>query len=125
MTQAVQQAERLIQGMSRSERAQLREWLSHDDDSGVFAGIEKTPGVCGGNACVAPTRIPVWGLEESRRSGATDAVLLQSYSMLTAEDLANAWAYVRTHQSEIDRAIEGNKDENLDNPAFDGPWQGS
>jgi uncharacterized protein (DUF433 family) len=25
-----------------------------------MTGIERTPGVCGGDACIAGTRIPVW-----------------------------------------------------------------
>lgn len=31
-----------------------------------WRSIEKTPGVCGGSACIASTRIPVWGLVEAR-----------------------------------------------------------
>ena len=33
-----------------------------------WKGIEKTPLVCGGDACIAKTRIPVWGLVNSRRN---------------------------------------------------------
>lgn len=32
-------------------------------------GVEATPGVCGGSACIAGTRIPVWLLEQGRRLG--------------------------------------------------------
>ena len=32
-------------------------------------GIEKTPGVCGGDPCIRQTRIPVWLLEQLRRLG--------------------------------------------------------
>jgi uncharacterized protein (DUF433 family) len=42
-------------------------------------GIEKTPKVCGGQACIANTRIPVWVLVEARRLGYSDADLLTSY----------------------------------------------
>ena len=31
--------------------------------------IQRTPGVCGGEACVGMTRIAVWMLEEARRAG--------------------------------------------------------
>ena len=34
-----------------------------------WSGIEQTPGVCGGDACVAGTRIPVWVLVNARRLG--------------------------------------------------------
>ena len=35
--------------------------------SDAWPGIEKTPGVCGGAACIVRTRIPVWVLENYRR----------------------------------------------------------
>jgi uncharacterized protein (DUF433 family) len=44
-------------------------------------------------------------LEESRRLGASEADLLADYPSLTADDLANAWAYVQAHPDEIDRQI--------------------
>jgi uncharacterized protein (DUF433 family) len=74
-------------------------------------GIKKTPGVCGGDACVANTRIPVWVLEQARRLGMSDADLLLNYPSLRAEDLANAWAYVRSHREEIDEAIRLNEED--------------
>ena len=55
------------------------------------------------------TRIPVWVLEQARRQGVSEADLLRSYPTLRAEDLANAWAYVRSHRDEIDRQIEENE----------------
>jgi uncharacterized protein (DUF433 family) len=54
-------------------------------------GIEKTPGVCGGSACIVGTRVTVWGLVEARRSGYREADLLRSYRSITANDLENAW----------------------------------
>jgi len=44
-----------------------------------------------------------------RRLGATEADLLQAYPSLSAEDLVNAWSYVRLHPDEIDREIEENE----------------
>ena len=55
------------------------------------------------------TRIPVWVLEQARRQGVSEADLLRSYPTLRAEDLANAWAYVRSHRDEINRQIEENE----------------
>jgi uncharacterized protein (DUF433 family) len=77
----------------------------------VYPGIKKTPGVCGGDACVANTRIPVWVLEQARRLGMSAADLLRNYPTLRAEDLANAWAYVRSHREEIDEAIRLNEED--------------
>jgi uncharacterized protein (DUF433 family) len=56
------------------------------------------------------TRIPVWVLEQARRLGISEADLLRSYPTLRAEDLTNAWAYVRSHRSEIDLAIRENEE---------------
>ena len=39
--------------------------------------ITKKEGVCGGDACVEGTRIPVWTLVEFRKAGAEDAYLLE------------------------------------------------
>lgn len=72
--------------------------------------IKKTPGVCGGEACVGNTRIAVWMLEESRRTGVTDADLLQDYPGLDARDLAAAWSYVDAHPVEIENAIHANRE---------------
>lgn len=55
------------------------------------------------------TRIPVWVLEQVRRLGTSEAELLRAYPSLRAEDLANAWAYVRGHREEIEREIAENE----------------
>jgi len=70
--------------------------------------IERTPGVCGGEACIGKTRIAVWMLEEARRQGVTDGELLQDYPSLCAPDLAAAWAYVAAHPEEVESAIQAN-----------------
>ena len=55
-------------------------------------------------------RIPVWVLEQARRLGLPESEILRCYPTLRAEDLANAWAYVRAHPSEIDSQIRENED---------------
>jgi uncharacterized protein (DUF433 family) len=52
----------------------------------------------------------LWILEQSRRQGVSEADLLRNYPTLRAEDLANAWAYVRAHRSEIERQIRENEE---------------
>jgi uncharacterized protein (DUF433 family) len=74
-----------------------------------MSGIERTPGVCGGDACIAGTRIPVWVLEGFRRLGWTEEKILAGYPSLRAADLAHAWAYVDAHRHEIDEAIRQNE----------------
>ncbi|MDZ4405615.1 DUF433 domain-containing protein [Prosthecobacter sp.] len=80
------------------------------DDSEVGPGIEKTANVCGGDACIASTRVPVWSLEQARRLGFTDAELLDNYPSLTGSDLTAAWAYVTSHKVEVEQAIRDNEE---------------
>ncbi|MDQ3252938.1 MAG: DUF433 domain-containing protein [Acidobacteriota bacterium] len=94
--------------LSRAEKAQLLQWIARDLGD-AFPGIETTPGVIGGAACIRQTRIAVWMLEQARRLGVSEADLLRNYPGLTAQDLANAWNYVRSHQSEIKAQIAANE----------------
>ena len=55
------------------------------------------------------TRIPVWVLEQARRLGTSESDLLRAFPTLRAQDLVNAWAYVRAHPDEIDRQIHDNQ----------------
>lgn len=104
----LQKIKTLLSDMSPGEKAQVAKWV-HDDLSYRFPGIEKTPGVCGGSACIVRTRIPVWLLVEAQHAGASEADLLKSYPSLQAEDLTNAWAYYRANKEEIDREIAENE----------------
>jgi uncharacterized protein (DUF433 family) len=102
------EVERLLGELTRGEKAELLQWVARDlGDS--LPGIESTPTVCGGSATIVRTRIPVWVLEQARRLGMSEASLLRSYPSLRAEDLANAWAYVRSHRQEIEREIVENE----------------
>lgn len=104
MASAIEEAEKLLATMSRAEKAELLQSVVRDLGD-AFPGVESKPEVCGGDPCIVRTRIPVWALEQARRLGAGDAELLRAYPTLRAEDLANAWAYVRTHRDEIDHQI--------------------
>lgn len=61
-------------------------------------GIDIREGICGGSARIIRTRLPVSLLDSYRRAGSTNAQLLSAYPSLTAEDLANAWNYARSHR---------------------------
>ncbi|MGD1705073.1 DUF433 domain-containing protein [Dapis sp. BLCC M229] len=76
----------------------------------TWSGIEKTPGVCGGNACIAGTRIPVWVLVNARRLGVSESELLQDYPSLQAADLVNAWNYAEVYSQDIELAIRENEE---------------
>jgi uncharacterized protein (DUF433 family) len=73
-------------------------------------GITKTPGVCGGKACIAGTRIAVWLLVEAQQMGISEAQLLQDYPHITAADLVNAWSYADAYPEEIAAAIRVNNE---------------
>ena len=104
-----QEIEKLWSAMSRGEKAQLLQWAARDLGD-AFPGIESTPKVCGGEPCIVRTRIPVWVLERARQLETSEAELLLCYPTLRAEDLANAWAFVRAHRDEIDRQIRENEE---------------
>ena len=72
--------------------------------------VQKTPNVCGGNACIRKTRITVWGLVLSRKLGVPDVNILENIVGLTPDDLEVAWDYYRLHPAEIDEAIRLNEE---------------
>lgn len=109
MIKNAQRVKELLSTLTRAEKAELLQWVVQDFGD-AFPGIESSNGVCGGEPRIVRTRIPVWLLEQARRLGASDAELLRSYPTLRAEDLANAWAYVRSHREEINQQIEDNEE---------------
>lgn len=103
-------AEIAVAGLSVSEKSRLLKKLA-GELNGKFAGIEKTPNVMGGAACVGQTRIPVWMLEQARRQGVREADLLLNYPILTTQDLSSAWDYVDANLPEIEKDIAENEAE--------------
>jgi uncharacterized protein (DUF433 family) len=103
-----QEVKKLLSEMTRAEKAQVLQWVVRDLGD-AFPGIDSITGVSGGEPCIVRTRIPVWVLEQARRLGTSEADLLRCYPTLRAEDLANAWAYVRSYRDEIDQQIRENE----------------
>ena len=101
--------QRELISLSDGEKAQLLQWIARDLGQS-FPGIESTPGVCGGEPCIVRTRIPVWVLEQMLRQGVNEADILRNYPTLRAEDLVNAWSFVRAHTKEIDSQIQENEE---------------
>jgi uncharacterized protein (DUF433 family) len=101
----LQQIETLLGDLSRGEKAVVLQHVVRDLGD-AFPGVESRPDVCGGEPCIVRTRIPVWLLEQARRLGTSEADLLRSYPTLRAEDLANAWAYARSHRAAIEVQID-------------------
>jgi uncharacterized protein (DUF433 family) len=104
----LKELERQLLDLNTAEKVRVIQLLAQSL-GGNWQGIEKTPRVCGGAACIAKTRIPVWVLVEARRIGYNDRDLLTSYPTLQATDLANAWNYAAAHSDEIELAIERNE----------------
>ena len=100
--------EELLPRLSPGEKAQVLKWVVRELGD-AFPGIDSRADVCGGEACIVRTRIPVWLLENARRLGVSEQELLAAYPSLRAEDLVNAWAYARAHSSEADEQIRENE----------------
>ncbi len=107
---ALEKASAYLPAMSKSEIAQLVQRAA-SRLSMEFPGIEKTPGVCGGGACIIRTRIPVWSIIEYMQMGLAAEKLLQNFPTLRAQDLANAWAYYDANKAEIDLEIKENNED--------------
>lgn len=106
----LQELEPQLLALTPTEKAQAIKLLAQSL-SNNWQGIEKTPGICGGNACIANTRIPVWVLVNASRIGYTEADLLLSYPTISAADLANAWGYAAAYPDEIEIAIRENEED--------------
>ncbi len=68
--------------------------------------IQRTPGICGGQACIRNTRIPVWTIVSLLQQGATEQELLRNYPSITRDDLISVKEYYYSHQSEIEQIIK-------------------
>jgi uncharacterized protein (DUF433 family) len=73
--------------------------------------VRKTPGVCGGYACIRDTRIAVWTLISLANQGADDDELLIDFPGLTRFDFLTARAYYQTHRDEVDALIASHNHE--------------
>jgi uncharacterized protein (DUF433 family) len=103
----LEQATALLPALSRDELAQLI-WSAAQKISVEFPGIEKTPRICGGSACIIRTRIPVWSVIEYMQMGVSQEKILINFPTLRPQDIANAWAYYDANKAEIDSEIAEN-----------------
>ncbi|MFN0034327.1 MAG: DUF433 domain-containing protein [Saprospiraceae bacterium] len=103
----LQQAETLLSQLTERETDILLSRI-FDRRKKTARGIAKTPGVCGGRACIEGTRMPVWSLVNHRHLGFTDEEILYNFPTMTPVDLKNAWAYYNAHKAEIEEDILDN-----------------
>ena len=76
--------------------------------TGLEPLIVKTPGVCGGRACIGNRRMPVWSLVEYRNLGGTNADILEAYPFLSEDELRAAWEYAERNETEVASDIADN-----------------
>lgn len=103
-----QELETQLIALSHADKVRAIQILAKSVDSDSL-GIEKTAGVCGGDARIIGTRIPVWVLVEAKADAYSDADLLTSYPTLSAMDLVNTWAYAKAFPEEIAQSIARNE----------------
>jgi uncharacterized protein (DUF433 family) len=106
----IQELQTQLLSLTPEEKSNLIHFLSGSLEI-PWQGINKTPGVMGGEACIRDTRIPVWLLVSYSRLGLSEAKILDNYPSLTASDLVNAWSYAGANPDEIDRVIEQQDEE--------------
>ena len=104
---SIQHIESQLRSLSPTDKLQAINLLSKSLNQN-WRGISKVSGVCGGEACIEGTRVPVWVLESYRQLGVKDSEQLYNYPTLTASDLVNAWTYAAANPDEIERAIKEN-----------------
>jgi uncharacterized protein (DUF433 family) len=73
--------------------------------------IQKTPSICGGDACIRDTCIPVWSIIRPHQLGAS-ALDMRTYFVtpLSADDILAALKYYGEHTEEIDSEIHLNEE---------------
>ncbi len=106
----LQELETQLLALTPSEKAESLRLLTESLNKS-WPRITKTPNLCGGDACIAKTRLPVWLFVSLRRQGSSDAEHLQFYPHLSAANLVNVWTYADAHQEEIEEAIRKNEED--------------
>jgi uncharacterized protein (DUF433 family) len=72
--------------------------------------VQKTPDLCGGDACIRATRIPVWLLVRMKQLGLSDERILGDFDPpLAPADLEVAWDYYDRNREEIENNIRENE----------------
>lgn len=104
----IKELESQILSLTPGDKEHILQTLMRDLANG-WPGIEKTPRVVGGDACIVRTRIPVWTLEGYRRLGWSETKILENFPTLRLSDLRQAWGYVAAYSEEIEQALIENE----------------
>lgn len=73
--------------------------------------IKKKKGVCGGEPVIAGTRISVSLIVEMDRLGHSVDEMIALYPHITHAQIYDALSYYYDHKEEIDKIIDGNKED--------------
>jgi uncharacterized protein (DUF433 family) len=104
LTMLLKELETQLLALTPTDKAEVLRLITQSLNNS-WPGITKTPEVCGGDACIAKTRLPVWLFVSLRSQGATDADILQFYPYFNAENLVNVWTYAEANSEEIETAL--------------------
>lgn len=106
----IHELETALEQLSHAEKVRVFQHLAIDLTH-AWPGVESTPGIHGGDACIIRTRIPIWTLEAYRQRGWNDAQILANFPTLRAVDLVYAWLYVDAHREEIAQALREHEED--------------
>jgi uncharacterized protein (DUF433 family) len=74
-----------------------------------YPHVTKTPGVCGGKACIDGTRIRVNNVVSLHKDGANDERIREAYADLSPAQIHAALAYYYDNREEIDAELTADK----------------
>jgi uncharacterized protein (DUF433 family) len=74
-----------------------------------YPHVTKTPGVCGGKACIDGTRIRVNNVVFLHQDGANDEKIREAYPDLTPAQIHAALAYYYDNRDEIDAELAADR----------------
>ncbi|MEM6879323.1 MAG: DUF433 domain-containing protein [Bacteroidota bacterium] len=108
----LQETAALANQLDGSEKLELLSLLTNElfgQKSLEKPGIAKSPGICGGSARIANTRIAVWSVVESKHLGMSDKEILESFPGISTTDIENSLLYYAKNREEIEAEIAQNK----------------
>lgn len=105
----IEQIKLELQQLDPHVRQDIAHWLLRQNTAPSEPGIVATEDVCGGEARIAGTRIPVWVIAALKAQGLETSAILNAYPTLDAHQLQNALSYADSHRNEIEQAIAANE----------------
>lgn len=103
-TKLVESLVQVIESLSPEDYALFQKQLTK-------RSIQKTKGICGGQARIRNTRIPVWTIISLQNQGADDLEILENFPILTPFDLVAARDYYANHFEEINSLISAHDEQ--------------